>query len=141
MLSVLIPVIFIFVALVSIFLTSRKIVNNQKNEFKRLESTFNKNIKINKVVNDNEIEIVIFQYKLLDQNHAAISVVNKTTNTNLITNINIINKFYNETTKEYLIFSKNINQQDNTTGTTILNFNLDLWLNKDQCIRYEISSV
>jgi hypothetical protein len=141
MLSVLIPIIFIFVALVSIFLTSRKIVNNQKNEFKRLESTFNKNIIINKVVDDNEIVIVIFQYKLLDKNHAAISVVNKTTNTNLITNINIINKFYDEKTKEYLIFSKNINQQDNTTGNTILNFNLDLWLNKDQCVRYEISSV
>ncbi len=140
MLKDLIPVIFIFISLTTIFIMIRKIVNNHNNEFKRLENTFNKNIKINKVIDKNDIEIVVFQYKLLNQNHAAVSVVNKTTNTNLITNTNIINKFYNETTKEYLIFSKNIKQTDNT-GSTILNFNLDLWMNKDHCIRYEISRV
>lgn len=140
MINVLIPITFIIVAVITIILNTTKIIKNHTTAFKTLEKTFDKNIKITKVIDNNEIEIVVFQYKLLDQNHAAISVTNKTTSTSLITNINIVNKFYNENTQEYLIFSKNITQQDNT-GATILNFNLDLWMNKDHCVRYEISRV
>ena len=140
MINVLIPISFIVVAAVTIIISTTKIVKNQTTAFNTLESTFDKNIKITKVIDNNEIEIVVFQYKLLDKNHAAISVMNKTTSTSLITNINIVNKFYNENTQEYLIFSKNITQKDNT-GATLLNFNLDLWMNKDHCIRYEISRV
>ena len=140
MLTVLITLGFIIAAIVLIVVNTRKIVKNDKTEFKILESTFDKVIKINKTINNNDIEIVVFQYKLLDSNHAAVSVLNKTTSTSLITNVNIVNKFYKEDTQEYLIFSKNITQQDGQ-GNTILNFNLDLWLNKDHCVRYEISNV
>lgn len=140
MLTVLITLGFIIAAIVLIVVNTRKIVKNDKTEFKILESTFDKVIKINKTINNNDIEIVVFQYKLLDSNHAAVSVLNKTTSTSLITNVNIVNKFYKEDTQEYLIFSKNITQQD-VQGNTILNFNLDLWLNKDHCVRYEISNV
>ncbi len=139
MLSVLIALGFIISAIVFIIINTRKIVKNDKTEFKLLESTFNKVIKINNSINNNDIEIVVFQYKLLDSNHAAVSVLNKTTNTNLITNVNIVNKFYKEDTQEYLIFSKNITQEE--AGKTLLNFNLDLWLNKEHCVRYEISNV
>ena len=139
MLSVLIALGFVISAIVFIIINTRKIVKNEKTEFKLLENTFDKVIKINKTINNNDIEIVVFQYKLLDSNHAAVSVLNKTTNTSLITNVNIVNKFYKEDTQEYLIFSKNITQEE--AGNTILNFNLDLWLNKDHCVRYEISNV
>ena len=139
MLTVLITLGFVIAAIVLIIINTRKIVKNDKTEFKILETTFDKVIKINKTINNNNIEIVVFQYKLLDSNHAAVSVVNKSTNTNLITTVNIVNKFYKEDTQEYLIFSKNIKQED--AGNTLLNFNLDLWLNKEHCVRYEISNV
>jgi len=139
MLTVLIALGFIIASIIFIIINTRKIVKNDKSEFKLLESTFDKVIKINKKINNNDIEIVVFQYKLLDSNHAAVSVLNKTTNTSLITNVNIVNKFYKEDTQEYLIFSKNITQEE--AGNTILNFNLDLWLNKYHCVRYEISNV
>ena len=139
MLTVLIALGFIIASIIFIIINTRKIVKNDKSEFKLLESTFDKVIKINKTINNNDIEIVVFQYKLLDSNHAAVSVLNKTTNTSLITNVNIVNKFYKEDTQEYLIFSKNITQEE--AGNTILNFNLDLWLNKEHCVRYEISNL
>jgi len=138
MLNILVPVFFIILALYFIFHNTRRYV--KKSEFSYREETFDKIVKINKTINNNNIEIIVFRYKLLDRNHAAVSIVNKTTNTNLITNVNIVNKFYKEDTDEYLIFSKHITQKDNA-GNDLFNFNIDLWLNKELCIRYEISNI
>jgi len=138
MLNILVPVFFIILALYFIIHNTRRYV--KKSEFRSREEIFDKIVKINKTINNNDIEIIVFRYKLLDKNHAAVSVINKTTNTSLITNVNIVNKFYKEDTDEYLIFSRNIVQKDNA-GNDLLNFNLDLWLNKDLCIRYELSNV
>jgi hypothetical protein len=136
--NILIPLFFIILAIVFIIINTRTYV--KRSAFNLLEDTFDKIVKINRTINNNDIEIVVFRYKLLDKNHAAVSVVNKTTNTSLITNINIVNKFYKADTDEFLIFSKNITQQD-ASGNNILNFNLDLWMNKDHCIRFEISNI
>ena len=138
MLNILVPVFFIILAIVLIFHNTGRYV--KKSEFNSREESFDKIVKINKTVNNNDIEIIVFRYKLLDRNHAAVSVVNRTTNTSLITNVNIVNKFYKQDTDEYLIFSKNITQKDNA-GNDLFNFNLDLWLNKDLCVRYEISNI
>ena len=138
MLNILVSVFFIILALFLIFHNTGKYV--KKTEFRSREESFDKIIKINKSINNNDVEIIVFRYKLLDRNHAAVSVINKTTNTSLVTNVNIVNKFYKEDTDEYLIFSKNIIQKDNA-GNNLLNFNLDLWLNKDLCVRYEVSNV
>jgi len=115
---------------------TKKIINEPQKKFNALKSSFNKNIKVDVEVQTNKLELIVFQSVLLGENNVLISLENKMPGSQyqLITNVPIYNRGYDEAKKEFLVFSRNIKQ----SGTT-LDVNLDIWLTENNCIRYEFS--
>ena len=105
--------------------------------FEEMERSFNQDKTINVVINENNLELKLFKYVLLDVPHVAISLINKTTgNTPLITNVNIANISYNDSTNEFLVATRVLEQKNIN-----LSFKLNLWMRLDHCIRYEFLSI
>jgi hypothetical protein len=118
--------------------STETLVSKDINEvFQDMEKNFNEDKTINVTINNNNLELKIFKYILLDKKYVAISLINKTTeNIPLITNMNINNISYSDTTKEFLIYSKVLEQK-----SANLSFKLNIWMRLDNCIRYEFLSV
>lgn len=119
--------------------STETLVSKDINEvFQDMEKRFTQTKTISDLdINGNKLELKLFRYILLDVPHVAISLINKTTgNTELITNVTISNISYSESTKEFLILSRVV-QQNNIN----LSFKLNLWMRLDNCIRYEFLSV
>jgi hypothetical protein len=134
--GILLTIISILFALYYLQSRAKQIINDPDKKFKKLISKFDKNIDVDVQLQQNKLNLKIFNSVLLGENNVLISLSNTSTSTpaTLITNVPLINRGYNEPNKEYLVFNRNIKQ----TAANI-DVILKIWLNENNCIRYEFS--
>jgi hypothetical protein len=124
-------------AIYYIFRNTKYIKEEPEKNFEKAKNNFNKIISKDISVQENNLNLSIMTSVLLGEKKILVSLSNNTPlfKKDLILNADTLNKDYNPTSKEFLIYSKRVTQTEAN-----LDFYLSIWLTADGCIRYELKN-
>jgi len=135
--GIILTVLAIVIALYYIYRSTKYIKEEPEKNFEKAKEQFDKIISKDISVQENNLTLSVMTSILLDQKKILVSLTNNTPlfKKDLILNADTLNKDYNPTTKEYLIYSKRVTQTEAN-----LDFYLSIWLTADGCIRYQLKN-
>ena len=136
--GIILTILAIMLAIYYIFRSTKYIKDEPEKNFENVKDQFDKVISKDISIQENNLTLSIMTSVLLGQKKILVSLTNNTPlfRKDLILNADTINKEYNPTTKEFLIYSKRVTQIEAN-----LDFYLSVWLTADGCIRYELKNV
>lgn len=136
--GVILTILAIVLAIYYIIRSTKYINDEPEKNFENAKDQFDKVISKDISIQENNLTLSIMTSVLLGQKKILVSLTNNTPlfKKDLILNADTINKEYNTTTKEFLIYSKRVTQIEAN-----LDFYLSIWLTADGCIRYELKNV
>ena len=136
--GIILTILAIVLAIYYIIRSTKYIKDEPEKNFENAKDQFDKVISKDISIQENNLTLSIMTSVLLGQKKILVSLTNNTPlfKKDLILNADTINKEYNNTTKEFLIYSKRVTQIEAN-----LDFYLSVWLTADGCIRYEMKNV
>ena len=136
--GIILTILAIIIALYYIYRSTIYIKEEPEKNFEIAKEEFDKVISKNISVQENNLTLSVMSSVLLGKKKILVSLTNNTPlfKKDLILNADTLNKEYNPTTKEYLIYSNRVTQVEAN-----LDLYLSVWLTADGCIRYELKNV